>query len=342
MRIWRAVKNHFIPSADNAYRPRLLHRPWLLFFLIIILATEGFLVANLVARQTGQNFLAAVVPAEVIALTNGEREQNNIGDVTENILLENAAQAKAEDMAVYGYFSHTGPDGKTPWQWIAESGYKYQYAGENLAVRFIDSKDVVNAWMQSSTHRENIVKPVYTHIGIGVAQGLYEGEPATYVVQYFASPSIVSSQGQAGPTAPTIPSPVAVTPPTAQVAGAAVAPVLAQNNSFMQSVTRQLTRMFANPQQSAEWVLGTVAMLLVVVLVLTFFMHAQVQPTNLLINGTLVAMLAVSFLTINSRITEGGSLNNQAAGVIEASRPGTVVIGQKAESTGYALFPQVQ
>lgn len=352
MQIWQkvtvAIKNHFVPSADNAYRPHLLHRPWPLFFLAVILGTEGFLVANLVARQTDQNFLAAVVPAEVIALTNTEREVNKVGDVSPNALLTNAAQAKASDMAYKGYFSHTGPDGKTPWQWISESGYAYQYAGENLAVRFIDSQDVVNAWMQSPTHRENIVKSVYTNIGVGVAQGIFQGEPATYVVQYFAAPALAK---EAAPT----PTPVAVasasafsapvqasTPGSAQVEGASVSPAPAESNSFLQSVTRQFTRVFANPQQSSAWVLGSVAALLVLVLGLTFFMHMQVQPGTMLASGVLVAALALSFLAINSRLAEGGvsPSGNQSAGVIEASRPGAVLIGHNAESTGYSLFPQ--
>ncbi|HEV8666585.1 MAG TPA: hypothetical protein VN665_01915, partial [Candidatus Paceibacterota bacterium] len=61
-------KHFFIPGEHNAHRPRILHRPWLIFFLAVILATEGFLVSNLIARQSDQQFLAAVVPAEIIAL----------------------------------------------------------------------------------------------------------------------------------------------------------------------------------------------------------------------------------------------------------------------------------
>jgi hypothetical protein len=342
MGLFKGIKNYFVPSADNAYRPYLLRRHWLAFFLTIIIATEGLLVAGLIARQTGQNFLAAVVPAEVIALTNTQREGTGAGDVTEDALLTDAAQAKAKDMALKGYFSHVGPDGKTPWQWIAEEGYQYQYAGENLAVRFIDSKDVVNAWMQSPTHRENIVKPVYTKIGVGVAQGLFQGELATYVVQYFASPAEAAPAITA--TAVSVPAsaparPLVLAPQTPRVEGVSVSP---QDKSAVQSVTRQLTRALANPQESSAWVLGSVAALLVVVLGLTFFMHVQLQPGTMLMSGALVAMLAISFLTINTRLVEGGADpgNAQSAGVIEASMPGGVVVSHEAASTGYAFFPQ--
>src|SRR6185437_10613391 len=214
-------KHFFIPGEHNAHRPRILHRPWLIFFLAVILATEGFLVSNLIARQSDQQFLAAVVPAEIIALTNTERTDNSVGTLSEDALLDSAAQAKAADMAAKGYFSHVGPDGKTPWQWIDASGYQYQYAGENLAVRFIDSTDVVNAWMASPTHRANMVKPVYTQIGVGVAEGLYEGQPATYVVQYFGTPKSTAQTptvAAASKTPPTIKSTA-----TAPAAAAALA-----------------------------------------------------------------------------------------------------------------------
>ena len=61
---------------------------------------------------------------------------------------------KAQDMATLGYFAHVSPDGKTPWYWIEKVGYDYQYAGENLAINFSDSKDVTNAWMASPLHKE--------------------------------------------------------------------------------------------------------------------------------------------------------------------------------------------
>ena len=213
MQIWEGLKHHFIPSEHNAYRPKILHRSWLLFFLALVLASEGFLVANLVARQGDQNFLAAVVPAEVIALTNDERAQNDVGQLSTSALLTEAAQAKADDMAKNGYFSHIGPDGKTPWQWISAAGYQYQYAGENLAVRFVNSSDVVNAWMASPTHRDNIVKPVYTQIGVGVTQGLFEGQTATYVVQFFGTPLATNqTQPAAVAAAPISPAPQATAP----------------------------------------------------------------------------------------------------------------------------------
>ena len=306
----------FLPGSHNAHRPRILHRPWLIFFLAITLATEGFLVSNLIARQSDQQFLAAVVPAEIISLTNTERKDNSVSTLKEDALLDRAAQAKANDMAAKGYFAHVDGAGKTPWQWISASGYQYQYAGENLAVRFINSTDVVNAWMASPTHRANMVKPVYTQIGVGVAEGMYDGQPATYVVQYFGTPK------------------VAIAAQPAAVA-AAVTPAQ-QSNSFTQSVTRQLVRAFSEPQQTSNFLLGFIVVLLMGALILTFFTHLQIQHTGMLATGAFVAALALFFFVANSHLV-GGTGGAQAANVV--SYQSGVIIDAAAADTGYALFP---
>jgi len=160
--------------------------------MILVLAALGI-------SSSGPTFTAAVLHSDIVAFTNIERAYNELNSLTENSVLNAAAQAKANDMAAKGYFSHTGPDGQLPWHWFVEAGYDYRYAGENLAVRFSDSREVVNAWMASPTHKANIVKPQYQEIGIGVAEGVYQGVPATFVVQFFASPSVAYSEGRGTP-----------------------------------------------------------------------------------------------------------------------------------------------
>lgn len=283
----------------------------LIFFLGVSLAAEGFLVADLVVRQSGANFLAAVVQSEIIALTNAERADSKVGALTEQAQLDHAAQAKARDMAAQGYFAHVGPDGTEPWAWIANAGYNYRYAGENLAVRFVDSKDVVNAWMASPTHRVNIVKPVYTDIGVGVAEGLYLGQPATFVVQYFAT-------GQPG-----------------QVDGVEVGPAAVGNSnvqSFWQEVEKQFVRLTSEPRATTQWVLGGIAVLMLVALALTFFVHLHVQPTEMLIGGGAVALFVVSLIAINTHFLSTTLLTNNNPASVALSQS-AVVIGQNATST---------
>lgn len=129
--------------------------------------------------------------ASVVAYTNEDRTVYGAGTVTEDALLSAAAQKKANDMAARGYFSHLGPDGEAPWKWFRSVGYYYYNAGENLAVHFTDAAALNRAWMKSPTHKANIINPVYTKIGIGIAQGYYQGYKTMFVVQFFAKPAIV-------------------------------------------------------------------------------------------------------------------------------------------------------
>lgn len=180
----------------------------------------GVMILVLVALgidSSGPTYSAAVLNSDIVAFTNIERARNELNSLTENSVLNAAAQAKANDMAAKGYFSHTGPGGELPWSWFVAAGYDYRYAGENLAVRFSDSREVVNAWMASPTHKANIVKSQYTEIGIGVADGTYQGQPVTFVVQFFATPSVAYSERRGTPQ-------VAITEPVLATAQSAAAP----------------------------------------------------------------------------------------------------------------------
>jgi hypothetical protein len=92
-------------------------------------------------------------------------------------------------MAENGYFSHYSPDGVSPWHWFGEAGYVYTYAGENLAIHFNDSTEVVEAWMDSPTHRDNIINLLYKEIGVGTAKGKFDGYDTVFVVQLFGTPA---------------------------------------------------------------------------------------------------------------------------------------------------------
>ncbi len=129
----------------------------------------------------------------IVAYTNEDRVQNGAGVLLEDKLLDKAAQAKADDMAKLGYFSHVEPDGAQPWHWFTAAGYYYQRAGENLAINFGDAQSLESAWMNSPAHRANLLKQSYTRVGIGIAKGTYQGKPATFVVQFFATPYHSSS-----------------------------------------------------------------------------------------------------------------------------------------------------
>jgi len=133
--------------------------------------------------------LAAVVTSRLVSLTNSDRSGNGLGTLTVNPELTAAAQAKANDMAAKGYFAHISPDGRTSWSWFKDAGYSFTYAGENLAVDFTDSDDVNTAWLNSPTHRANIMNGHFTEIGIATAEGEFEGHKTIFVVQMFGTPA---------------------------------------------------------------------------------------------------------------------------------------------------------
>lgn len=140
--------------------------------------------------------VSTVLPAVVTELTNEQRSQFSQQPLVRSELLDQAAKLKAEDMAKNSYFAHHSPDGISPWYWFQKVGYTYAFAGENLAVHFNDSKMVVDAWMNSPTHKANIIKNEYTEIGIGTAKGVYEGYDTVFVVQLFGTPAKTTTQNQ--------------------------------------------------------------------------------------------------------------------------------------------------
>lgn len=334
-RVFLYIKHHFIPGAHNAYRPHILNRNWLVFFLAVMLATEGFLVASMMSGQSVHNFLAAVVPGEIVALTNTERESYKLGTLTENKTLAKAAQAKAEDMAAKGYFSHNGPDGKEPWQWITEARYEYQYAGENLAVRFIDSKDVVTAWMASPSHKANIVKSAYTDIGVGVAPGMYKGEPATYVVQYFGKPTVAQAaldKKKSSPATPTAQGGVNGNVLGAETVVFSPTTVGGYLKAAMQEFIKQVAGAIAEPRSTSNIILGSIATLLLIALALAFFIHIHIQRAQMLAAGTAVFSFALFLILLNSSaLSSTISSADQSASVVQANTM-RVVVDEEAAS----------
>ncbi len=215
---------------------------WLGLLTVLIVGIFSIsVVDNFLLDNTS---LASVISSVLVDLTNDDRSTNALGELTVNPVLTAAAQAKADDMAAKGYFAHVSPEGKSSWYWFQQVGYKFSYAGENLAVDFSDSPDVERAWMNSPTHRKNILDGNFTEIGIAVARGTYKGHSTIFVAQMFGAPAhavatapVRTVTSPAEPTAPalaTTNTPVAPAPAVRRVAGAAastsrlaVAPVVA-------------------------------------------------------------------------------------------------------------------
>lgn len=129
---------------------------------------------------------------ELLILTNKERQNNGLSTLKLNDQLTQAAAMKAKDMFANNYWAHNSPQGKTPWVFVKKAGYEYLFAGENLARGFTLSADVVDAWMASKSHKENMLSPHYQDVGFAIEDGRLSGEDTILVVEMFGGKELVS------------------------------------------------------------------------------------------------------------------------------------------------------
>ncbi|HVB19721.1 MAG TPA: CAP domain-containing protein [Candidatus Paceibacterota bacterium] len=319
------LHDYFFPHKRNNYRPHLFSIASIAALVAVVIVFEaGYLVqTKLVFLKT--DFLASVLPGALVALTNQDRLANGLAGVTESPLLDRAAQAVAEDMAAKGYFAHVSPDGKSPWQWLDQVGYRYSYAGENLAVNFTDSSAVEAAWMNSPMHRANIERPQYTQVGFGTANGMYEGNETTFVAEFFATPAAVV---QAAPTAPVRvalakPSPAApVVTAAPQVLGsqtnAAPAPAVAE---AAPRTTNWLTSLLVSPFSTIESILAALFAAIAALFVIALIAHGRLQHPRLVFGGVFLllfisgAMLASAAFAGSVLLPAGGQAASVSMGV---------------------------
>lgn len=176
----------FIPTRKNNYRPQFLQSKVLVWVVLCIVAVK--IVAIAVHFPFPSNiFFADVTKTHLVQMLNNDRQARGLSTLVPNEQLDQAALLKAKDMVAKGYFAHYSPEGTTPWFWFGQAGYKYVYAGENLAVGFADSEVVYQAWKDSPTHEANLFQPKYTEVGTAVLQG-FGGNDSIVVVQLFGTP----------------------------------------------------------------------------------------------------------------------------------------------------------
>ena len=106
---------------------------------------------------------------QVTELVNYYRAQNGLSALEYDADAACAAQKRAVE--IQSVFSHTRPDGSRCFTALDECGASYRGAGENIAMGQTSAEQVMNEWMNSQGHRENILNPNFTKIGVGVAKG---------------------------------------------------------------------------------------------------------------------------------------------------------------------------
>lgn len=162
--------------------------------LLIVLLTLCLIQPWYNTNQNSQKVLPYATSMSVDGLvrkTNDRRLIKKTNRLQLNTKLSQAAQIKAQDMANRNYWSHNTPEGNAPWEFINNVGYSYKKAGENLAYGFANESDVIDGWMNSYGHRENMLDPTYKEVGFGFAQtkNYQKSGPSTVVVAMYGTPS---------------------------------------------------------------------------------------------------------------------------------------------------------
>lgn len=288
---------YFVPNEKNDYMPYVLRVKSMVRILSVVLFLEIVFLVQILFILPNTNYFASILPAVVIDLTNKERADIAKPALIKNDFLQEAAKMKAEDMASRGYFSHDSPDGTEPWDWIKKTGYSFSYAGENLAINFFDSKDVVEAWMNSTTHRANMLDGHFTEIGIGTARGTYKGREALFVVQFFATPS---SSSKTEVSAVSSAEASSVSGSGQEIAGVSAR---ASESSFPTSRYSSLfEKVFSSPKGMNLYILLTLLTIIVLGFVLNVFVKMRIQHPPLIVNGAIMLMVIGSLLAINQYI----------------------------------------
>ena len=175
------------PHEHNNHRAKFLHFKTLILVISVLTIGSFFFSSGFNPLASRIQALADISTQELLKFTNEKRVENGLPPLIVNSELENAAYAKAQDMFEKDYWAHNSPDGTTPWFFIKGAGYEYVYAGENLAKGFTDSGDVVNAWMASPSHKENLLSQNFKDVGFAVKAGRLGGEDTFLVVQEFGN-----------------------------------------------------------------------------------------------------------------------------------------------------------
>lgn len=183
----KLLAHYLFPHTKNNHRAKLLHNSTLVIVIAILFFSSLFLIHE---RKTHPDILGisySISTEELLFLTNQKRAENGLPPLSLNPELSSAASAKASNMFSNNYWAHFAPDGTSPWYFIKQSGYNYVYAGENLAKGFTTSGETVNAWMNSPSHRDNVLNKNYSDVGFAIVEGNLLGEDTVLVVELFGS-----------------------------------------------------------------------------------------------------------------------------------------------------------
>ena len=183
----KTLAHLFLPRPSNNFKAKTLHVSSLSILMVLVMVSQLLISFFSLAVPGVLGISSSITSDELVNLTNQKRREAGLASLSVNQSLVNAASQKGADMIAKNYWAHNAPDGASPWSFFKNTGYRYLYAGENLARDFGDSVSVVNAWMNSPTHRDNLLSGRYREIGIAVIHDTFQGQPTTLVIQMFGT-----------------------------------------------------------------------------------------------------------------------------------------------------------
>jgi len=211
-----SLSHFFIPQERNNHRASLLKSHFLLLLIAFYLLNQSVIKFISLVKPGILGYSSEITAQKVLEKTNAERQKNGLPALQYNSVLSESATKKAQDMFTNNYWAHTSSTGTSPWDFFKSVGYKYSVAGENLARDFYDTDSLMKAWMDSPTHRENIISSKYQEIGIGVVNGILGGVKTTLVVQHFGTPLNAIATKNTKETKPVVTSSLTQTTPVPQ------------------------------------------------------------------------------------------------------------------------------
>jgi hypothetical protein len=270
--------HHKKRRGEHQKRTKHFHSVYLPYLPGVIITLFSLFLGGFRPPHSTLAYATDVNISGLLQSTNTQRQQSGKASLSLNTKLNSAAQAKANDMVARNYWSHNTPDGQEPWVFISNAGYDYQKAGENLAYGFTSSDETITGWMNSPTHRDNLLDTGYTEVGFGFANSSNynnDGEE-TVVVAMYGKPQVLSATAakpiptaqttqtvaKANPT-PT-PAPVSAQPTTTANAPSttkAATPVNTAQSLVGEPAQIPVTRLQAITKSQATWLTFAVGIL---------------------------------------------------------------------------------
>lgn len=290
----RKPHHYFVPSLANEHKPHFIRHGPLHFYSLSLISIKVLVLVLLFITYPSPAKFSTITSNRILELTNTARVEEGLPVLVRNNVLDQSAMLKAQDMLDKNYFAHDSPtDGTPPWDWFKSAGYNYTFAGENLAMNFSEAEEAMTAWLDSPTHKANIMNDNYDEIGVAVVVGEIGGHQTTLVVQHFGKSFI-------------LPQVVQFTRPSAEQSPSIAGTTQISSGEAIQ-VTFKAPSQKSWPAKIAYYAQKFFWILLIFVginLLLTIFIRIKIQHKPIILHALLVIMVGLLALLVHPHFLE--------------------------------------